>query len=81
MKHITIDCSSLRSPQEFHRALAEGLEFPEYYGSNLDALYDCLTELGEKTHLTLLHLPDFLGFRETLADAAAENDLLKITIL
>ena len=81
MKEITIDCSPLRSPKELHRVLAEKLEFPEYYGNNLDALYDCLTELGEDTHLTLLHLPDFSGFRETLTDAEADNNCFTVTLL
>ena len=29
---------------EIHKALKEGLMFPEYYGENLSALWDCLTE-------------------------------------
>ena len=29
-----------------HNHLAERLQLPSYYGRNLDALYDVLTELG-----------------------------------
>ena len=28
-----------------HEALASGLEFPDYYGGNLDALNDCISDL------------------------------------
>ncbi|WP_229795280.1 barstar family protein [Saccharothrix coeruleofusca] len=27
-------------------AIGEALEFPDWYGHNLDALYDCLTDLS-----------------------------------
>ncbi len=33
------------SPEELHKELSEKLGFPEYYGGNLDALYDCLSEM------------------------------------
>ncbi len=32
---------------EAHKYLREALNFPEYYGENLDALHDCLTELDD----------------------------------
>ena len=33
----------------FHRAVAAVLDFPDYYGSNLDALNDCLGDLAART--------------------------------
>lgn len=44
MKTVTIDCAGIDSREAFHRALAKALDFPDYYGNNLDALFDCLTE-------------------------------------
>lgn len=32
-----------------HEYIKEKLEFPDYYGENLDALFDCLTEMDRKT--------------------------------
>lgn len=32
-----------------HEAIKEALDFPDYYGKNLDALFDCLTEVYNKT--------------------------------
>lgn len=33
------------SKKELHEELADKLGFPEYYGKNLDSLYDCLSEI------------------------------------
>lgn len=49
MKKIIIDCQNLLEREQAHRYLAQMLDFPEYYGKNLDALFDCLTELRECT--------------------------------
>lgn len=49
MKKVILDCEKLLSRKQAHLYLAEKLDFPDYYGKNLDALYDCLTELGECT--------------------------------
>ena len=32
-----------------HKYIKEKLDFPDYYGENLDALFDCLTEMDRKT--------------------------------
>ena len=49
MKKVILDCEKLLDRKQAHLYLAEMLNFPDYYGKNLDALYDCLTELGECT--------------------------------
>jgi len=49
---ITIDCSEIHSREEFHRAVANSLKLPNYYGENLDALFDCLTSKTERTIIT-----------------------------
>ena len=53
---ITIDCSAIEDRAELHRVFASKLRLPSFYGGNLDALFDCLTSLPEKTTLTLLHM-------------------------
>lgn len=82
MKLITIDCSAIQTPRQLHKSLAEALEFPQWYGSNLDALHDCLTALTEETCLTLLRfgsLGSFSGgFRRVLLDSEKENPHLQI---
>lgn len=44
---IILDATMLRERLPAHDYLQEALALPDYYGKNLDALYDCLTELGE----------------------------------
>ena len=53
---VTIDCAEIRSKQDFHRMFAEKLALPGFYGENLDALYDCLTDMPQPTIITLIHM-------------------------
>ena len=41
---IKINFDNFESREEFHQWLKQQCQFPEYYGCNLDAMYDCLTE-------------------------------------
>lgn len=44
---VTLDARQLDERGQAHAYLKEVLALPEYYGNNLDALYDCLTEMKE----------------------------------
>lgn len=85
MRYITIDCNRIEAPRQLHTAFAEALEFPAWYGNNLDALHDCLTSLTEETEIILTDfssLPGFAnGFRRVLLDSAEENTKLNVTLL
>lgn len=86
MKTCTIDGTKISDMAHLHAVLARELAFPVWYGKNLDALYDCLTDLREETVLTLRYpaaLEERLGrkaggFFRTLEDAAAVNSKLNI---
>ncbi len=43
MKTIVIDFSKCKYPLDLHNEIKEKLELPEWYGNNLDALWDMLT--------------------------------------
>ena len=47
MRKIVLEGKYLLDKGTSHEYLKKTLNFPEYYGKNLDALYDCLTDLGE----------------------------------
>lgn len=74
MKEIILDCSLFSCKAQLHQALFEALALPQWYGHNLDALFDCLTELPEEIHLILKnwssYTDDRKGFEAVFADAA-----------
>lgn len=45
MKEIRFRYTDAPTAEALHRALGRTLDFPEYYGRNLDALWDCLIEI------------------------------------
>ncbi len=49
MTHIVLDGSAIRDREGLHTLLAERLALPAWYGRNLDALHDCLTDLKDVT--------------------------------
>ena len=88
MRKIILDIEKMRSLPMLHKYLHTALALPEYYGANLDALYDCLTEIAESTELVVpKKVADeaYLGwsgqqFLQMLEDAAAENEALRVTL-
>lgn len=57
-----------------HARLAAELDFPPYYGANLDALNDCLEELDEPLDITFVRASEeaFLRYEELIAGAEGE---------
>ena len=54
------------SKKALHAYLKEKFGFPEYYGNNLDALYDCLTDISEPTAIGLFIADDFTDEADVL---------------
>lgn len=55
MNYVMLDGSFIRSKDHLHDILARELRFPAYYGRNLDALHDCLTDLMEDTQISVIN--------------------------
>ncbi|MGN0687152.1 MAG: barstar family protein [Oscillospiraceae bacterium] len=89
MTEYTLDCTAISDKQALHSALAQGLCFPDWYGGNLDALYDCLTGITDETHITISDeqaLAEKLGsyaasFTKVILRAAADNEKLSISFI
>ena len=45
---IVLDAKRFKGRTRAHAYLKEALRLPDYYGKNLDALYDCLGDIGEE---------------------------------
>ena len=52
---ITIDGLSIKKKEDFYANIKTELNVPEYFGNNLDALYDLLTEQPDILQMKFLH--------------------------
>lgn len=86
---VILDGALMTDRAALHDLLAEKFAFPDYYGRNLDALYDMLSANPEQINVTVIHTEQLLehlgrygnSFLLTLQDASKSNANLKISIL
>lgn len=53
----TIDFSNVKQYTEMHLVIRDALDFPDYYGRNWSAFWDCLTDMyGESIHIEIIGL-------------------------
>jgi len=85
MKEITVNCAEIGTMAEMHTILARELNFPDWYGRNLDALHDLLTAICEETRITFVHFPALpfpsAGLLRVLRDSENENPKLDISLV
>lgn len=43
---LIIDGASVKGMEQIHGRFSAAFDFPDYYGENLDALHDCLTDIA-----------------------------------
>lgn len=71
MEIIRLDGSRLCGREEAMELLGRALALPEWWGRNLDALYDCLTDLGRPVRLEVSR-------REAMVETAFGRRLLRV---
>lgn len=87
MKQIVLDGIQMINRYDTHSLIAEAMDFPEYYGKNLDALWDMLTTYDE-AEIRFLHTDPMLQnlglygchLLECFFEASDENPKLSFTI-
>ena len=88
MKEIAIDCRGIVTRSDLHKAFTDALSFPDWYGNNLDALYDQLTSIGVDTQVILQNWTEAeasldryaVCARQAMEDAQQNNPKLKIVL-
>ncbi len=60
MKLTILDGKMMTDRAAAHDYLARSLDLPEYYGRNLDALYDCLSEMGGSDFILVKNTKELL---------------------
>lgn len=87
-KTYTFDLSACYSPEDLHDLLSDVLPLPEYYGGNLDALHDALTEphpawhlafTGCKTASAVVGAKYMRAFQKMCEQVAGESDNLTVS--
>lgn len=86
MDYYTLDGSRLTDKKALHAYISDLLQLPDCYGNNLDALYDCLCEIGTNTTVEFINIgiakkalgDYFNALVAVLNDAAVYNPHLSI---
>ena len=79
---VLCDFARLGTPDAVYDYLSEELQLPSYFGRNLDALHDCLTDISAPTRLILTGTASPCGaqFIRVFRDAARQNRNLSVEI-
>ena len=89
MEEIFLDGYKMISKSETHKYIKKMLNFPDYYGENLDALWDILSTKSKIISIFLLHeekIYENLGdygkqLIDVFQEAANSNTNIKFTLL
>ena len=85
MMKIILDGNDILNREDFFEAVNQSLDFPDYFGNNLDALYDVLTEDFEEKTIVVKgieqssdEMKDYMKkFRRLCDDVAEENEAIQ----
>lgn len=72
---IILNGEKLKEKEEAHEYLKEMLKLPEYYGRNLDALSDCLTDCGKELKITILNYKNLDSYGAKILKVLQHTDI------
>ncbi|NMB06753.1 MAG: hypothetical protein GX981_00025 [Tissierellia bacterium] len=86
--NIILDGKYMTSKEKTHEYLKKELDLPEYYGNNLDALWDVLMDIDCDLNINLINLNIIVNnlgdygnsLIEVFEDASKSNDNIKLNI-
>lgn len=86
-KTLLIDGKTVVGKEQLHERFAAAFDFPDYYGANLDALFDCLGDVNCEAEIRIINaknLEENIGrdYAENLKSALldAQNEFPNITV-
>lgn len=87
MKIVLIDGNKVTDISLLHKEFSKTLDFPKYYGNNLDALYDMLSETTEEIGIIAVNtdlIEENLGdkwkaFKRLIKDVKSERKNIHFT--
>ena len=68
MEIIILDGSKMTSRDRAYEYINKTMRFPEYAGKNLDALHDCLSELGRGMIIILINSAEMMNNLDKYAE-------------
>ena len=68
----SLDFSKLTDYKEIHFIIQKSLDFPDYYGKNWDAFWDCITDFIDSRGLDL----EIIGLDKIYSDFKEDVDIL-----
>jgi RNAse (barnase) inhibitor barstar len=72
MTIVRIDTRRITDWDSFHTLFFEEFQFPDYYGRNMDAWIDCMSDIDLLTVIQLDHVDEFAMRCPELYDAILE---------
>ncbi|WP_103583326.1 barstar family protein [Campylobacter concisus] len=86
MKIVILDAKKMLEKEKMYEHFAKKFDLPEYYGKNLDALFDCLCEINEPTLIKLKNENVLDGatkesLTQLFSDVCNENELVKFKLV
>ena len=73
MKYV-LDAENMLTKTDAHPYMKEVFGFPEHYGNNLDALYDCLSDL-EDVEVEILNMPEGKSYVSKIVNVMKDADV------